>query len=53
MVFAVQNVISDAPFTKLDLVSCRNLLIYLGPVLQEKVLPMLHSSLRPGGYLML
>ena len=49
MVFAVQNVISDAPFTKLDLISCRNLLIYLDLELQNKLFPMFHYSLRPGG----
>jgi two-component system, chemotaxis family, CheB/CheR fusion protein len=53
MVFAVQNVISDAPFTKLDLVSCRNLLIYLDLELQSKLIPMFHYSLRPGGALFL
>ena len=53
MVFAVQNVISDAPFTKLDLVSCRNLLIYLDLELQNKLIPMFHYSLRPGGALFL
>ena len=53
MVFAVQNVISDAPFTKLDLVSCRNLLIYLDLELQNKLIPMFHYSLKPGGSLLL
>ncbi|HEX7538702.1 MAG TPA: chemotaxis protein CheB, partial [Syntrophales bacterium] len=53
MVFAVQNVISDAPFTKLDLVSCRNLMIYLDLELQSKIIPMFHYSLRPGGILFL
>ena len=53
MVFAVQNVISDAPFTKLDLVSCRNLLIYLDLELQNKLIPMFHYSLRQGGALFL
>jgi two-component system, chemotaxis family, CheB/CheR fusion protein len=53
MVFAVQNVISDAPFTKLDLVSCRNLMIYLDLELQSKLIPMFHYSLRPGGALFL
>jgi two-component system CheB/CheR fusion protein len=53
MVFAVQNVISDAPFTKLDLISCRNLLIYLDLELQNKLIPMFHYSLRPGGALFL
>jgi two-component system CheB/CheR fusion protein len=53
MVFAIQNVISDAPFTKLDLVSCRNLLIYLDSELQGKLIPMFHYSLRPNGLLFL
>ncbi|MGA8021629.1 MAG: chemotaxis protein CheB [Candidatus Acidiferrales bacterium] len=52
-VFAKQNVAKDPPFSNLDLVSCRNLLIYLGPVLQRRVVPALHYALRPGGYLML
>jgi two-component system CheB/CheR fusion protein len=52
-VFARQNVAKDPPFSNLDLVSCRNLLIYLGPVLQRRVLPALHYALRPNGYLML
>jgi two-component system CheB/CheR fusion protein len=52
-VFARQNLVKDPPFSNLDLVSCRNLLIYLGPVLQRRVIPTLHYSLKPGGYLML
>ena len=52
-VFAVQNVIKDPPFSRLDLVSCRNLMIYLGAVLQKKVLHTFHYALRPGGFLML
>jgi two-component system CheB/CheR fusion protein len=52
-IFAKQNVAEDPPFSKLDLISCRNLLIYLGPVLQKKVMPVFHYSLQPGGYLML
>ncbi len=52
-IFAKQNVAEDPPFSKLDLISCRNLLIYLGLSLQKKVLPTFHYSLRPGGYLML
>ena len=43
----------DPPFTKLDLVSCRNLLIYLTPELQKKLLPLFHYSLNPGGFLLL
>ncbi len=52
-VFARQNVISDPPFSNLDLISCRNLLIYLEPVLQKRVLPVFHYALRPQGYLLL
>ena len=53
IVFAVQNVIKDAPFTKLDLVSCRNFLIYVEPELQNRLVPLFHYSLRPGGILFL
>jgi two-component system, chemotaxis family, CheB/CheR fusion protein len=52
-VFAKQNVAKDPPFSNLDLISCRNLLIYLGPVLQQRVVPALHYALKPSGYLML
>jgi two-component system CheB/CheR fusion protein len=51
--FAPQNLIMDPPFTKLDLLSCRNLLIYLTPELQKKLLPLFHYSLNPGGLLVL
>lgn len=53
VVFAVQNLISDAPFSNLDIISCRNLLIYLEPVIQKKVIDLFHFSLRQGGYLIL
>lgn len=53
IVFAVHNVIKDAPFTKLDLVSCRNLLIYFQLELQNRLYPLFHYSLRPGGVLFL
>ena len=53
LVFALQNVIKDPPFTKLDILSCRNLLIYLNPELQKKVLPVFHYSLKPDGILFL
>lgn len=52
-VFARQNLINDPPFSRLDLVSCRNVLIYFGGALQKKVLPMFHYGLKPGGFLML
>jgi two-component system, chemotaxis family, CheB/CheR fusion protein len=53
VVFAKQNLVKDPPFSNLDLVSCRNVLIYLGADLQKRVIPMLHYALKPGGYLML
>ncbi len=53
VIFAPQNVIGDPPFLRLDLVSCRNLLIYLVPETQKKLLLLFHYSLNPGGYLFL
>lgn len=53
VVFAQQNLIKDPPFTKLDLLSCRNLLIYLEPELQKSLLSLFHYSLNPGGVLIL
>ncbi|MFH0823569.1 MAG: CheR family methyltransferase, partial [Pseudomonadota bacterium] len=53
VVFAQQNVIADPPFSKTDLISCRNLLIYLGPEVQKKVLSLFHYSLKVGGTLFL
>ena len=53
LVFAVQNLISDAPFSRLDLISCRNLLIYLQPDLQAKVIQLFHFALKDNGYLLL
>jgi two-component system CheB/CheR fusion protein len=52
-IFARQDLSSDPPFANLDLVSCRNVLIYLGESLQKKVLPIFHYSLNPTGFLML
>ena len=52
-VFAVQNLIKDPPFTKLDLISCRNLLIYLNAELQHRLVPLFHYALKPGGLLFL
>ncbi|MDD5301819.1 MAG: PAS domain S-box protein [Elusimicrobia bacterium] len=52
-VFAVQNLVQDPPFTNLDLISCRNLLIYLGPTLQDKALQIFQYALKPRGILML
>lgn len=53
VVFATQNVVSDPPFTKLDILSCRNLLIYFGATLQKKLLPLFYFSLNRGGLLLL
>ncbi len=53
LVFSEQNVVRDPPFSKLDLISCRNLLIYLGGELQKKLIPLFDYALRPGGYLFL
>jgi two-component system CheB/CheR fusion protein len=53
VIFAQQNVAMDPPFTHLDLLCCRNLLIYLESDLQRKVLPLFHHSLKPNGLLVL
>ena len=53
VVFAVQSVIKDPPFTRLDLLTCRNVLIYLEPELQDRLVPIFHYALRPGGVLCL
>ena len=53
VIFAPQNLIMDPPFTKLDFLSCRNLLIYLAPEMQKKLIPLFHYSLSPGGILFL
>ena len=52
-VFAAKNLVQDPPFTNLDLISCRNLLIYLGPALQEKAMQIFQYALKPHGILML
>ncbi len=52
-VFAKQNLTKDPPFSRLDLISCRNVLIYFGAVLQKKVIPIFHFALKPGGFLVL
>jgi len=51
--FAEQNIISDPPFTKIDILSCRNLLIYFGNELQKTLLPLFHFALNPDGALIL
>jgi two-component system CheB/CheR fusion protein len=53
VVFAEQDVIKDPPFSRLDLVTCRNLLIYLNSDLQRKLIPLFHYALAPGGTLFL
>lgn len=53
VIFAVQDVLRDPPFSRLDLISCRNLLIYLGPELQRKLMQVFHAVLNPGGCLSL
>src|SRR6185503_15118099 len=53
VVFAQHNVISDAPFTRVDLITCRNLLIYLQPAAQQRVLSFFHFALNQGGVLFL
>jgi two-component system, chemotaxis family, CheB/CheR fusion protein len=53
IVFAAHNVIKDAPFTRVDLITCRNMLIYLQPAVQQKVLSLFHFSLNRGGALLL
>lgn len=53
VLFAQHDVLLDPPFTKIDLISCRNLLIYFDPRLQQRLLPLLHHSMRPGGLLLL
>lgn len=53
VIFAPQNVIKDPPFTKLDIISCRNMLIYMEPKLQKKLISLFNYSLIPGGILVL
>jgi two-component system CheB/CheR fusion protein len=52
-VFARQNALSDPPFSRMDLVACRNMLIYMEPVLQQRLIPVLHYALRNRGFLWL
>ena len=53
LVFSEQSVIKDPPLSRLDLISCRNLLIYLDSDLQKKLIPLFHYALNPGGFLFL
>jgi two-component system CheB/CheR fusion protein len=52
-IFARQNLTKDPPFSNLDLITCRNVLIYLGPVLQQKLMRVFHYALKPAGFLAL
>src|SRR5204863_8474931 len=51
--FARQNMTADPPFSRLDLISCRNVLIYLGPELHKRCIPQFHYALKPNGLLLL
>ena len=53
LVFSEQDLIKDPPFSRLDLISCRNLLIYMGLDLQKRIIPLFHYALKPGGKLFL
>jgi two-component system, chemotaxis family, CheB/CheR fusion protein len=53
VIFATHNIIKDPPFSRIDLISCRNMLIYLKPVMQKKVLSLFHFALNKDGYLFL
>jgi len=53
VVFAKQDLAKDPPFSKLDLISCRNVMIYMSQVLQKRILPLFHYALNPGGILFL
>ncbi|MHB8535759.1 MAG: chemotaxis protein CheB [Sulfuricaulis sp.] len=53
VIFAPQNIITDPPFTRMDIISCRNLLIYLGQEAQKKILPLFHYALSSRGILLL
>ena len=53
VIFSLQNLIKDPPFSRLDLVSCRNLMIYMDSILQKKIIPLFHYTLNSGGILLL
>ncbi|HET9679868.1 MAG TPA: CheR family methyltransferase, partial [Gammaproteobacteria bacterium] len=53
VIFAQQNLITDPPFSRMDMISCRNLMIYLEPSLQQKAVPTFHYALKQDGYLLL
>jgi two-component system CheB/CheR fusion protein len=52
-IFSTQNIFNDPPFSRMDLVSCRNVMIYLGQSLQKRVIPIFHYALNPTGFLMI
>lgn len=52
-IFSRHNVLGDPPFSRVDFISCRNVLIYMEPVLQQQIMPLLHYALKPGGFLWL
>jgi two-component system, chemotaxis family, CheB/CheR fusion protein len=52
-IFSTQNIFSDPPFSRMDLVSCRNVMIYLSQNLQKRVIPVFHYALNPAGFLMI
>ncbi len=52
-IFSRHNALTDPPFSRLDLISCRNMLIYLEPMLQQQIMARVHYALKPGGYLWL
>ena len=52
-IFSTQNIFSDPPFSRMDLVSCRNVMIYLSQALQKRVIPVFHYALNPTGFLMI
>jgi two-component system, chemotaxis family, CheB/CheR fusion protein len=52
-IFAKQDLTTDPPFSNLDLICCRNVLIYFDSILQEKIIPALHCALKPNGFLIL
>ncbi len=53
VIFSTQDVIKDPPFSRLDMISCRNLMIYMDSELQKKLIPLFHYTLKPGGILFL
>ena len=53
LIFSEHDLINNPPFSKLDLISCRNLLIYIGAELQKKLMSVFHYALKPGGMLVL